>query len=178
MFSFVFIFFMACEEGDESNINFEEDETSAYEAEESIENLFDVVESITNSAIKHSELNSGGRVAESTDPELACAEVGFNGTRESGRLLINFGDGCQGPDGKVRKGIIVVEYEGHWLTTGSKIWTVFKDFYIDDIKVEGVRKMTNTSLDLESLVYTVEITDGKVHDANVAKKRTIPTGSY
>ena len=82
LFSFVFLFFTACDEGDESNINFEEDEKSAYEAEESVENLFDIVESITNSAIKHSEANSGGRIAENTDPELACAEVSFNGTHK------------------------------------------------------------------------------------------------
>ncbi len=162
LFSFVFLFFMACEEGDESNINFEEDEQSAYEAEESVENLFDIVESITNSAIRHSEANSGGRVAENSDPELACAVVSFNGTLQNGRLEINFGEGCEGPDGKVRKGIIVVEYEGYWLTTGSIIWTVFNEFYIDGVKIEGVRKKTNTSLDLETLVYTVEIHEGKV----------------
>ena len=162
LFSFVFLFFMACEEDIESNVNFDEDETSAYEAEESVETLFDVVESITNSAIKHSELNSGGRVAENTDPELACAQVGFTGTRESGRLEINFGDGCEGPDGKVRKGIIVVEYEGHWLAAGSKIWTVLENFYVGDVKIEGTRIMTNVSLDLEALVFTVEIREGKV----------------
>lgn len=162
LFSFVFLFFTACDEGDESNINFEEDEKSAYEAEESVENLFDIVESITNSAIKHSEANSEGRIAENTDPELACAEVSFNGTLTSGRLEINFGDGCEGPDGKVRKGAIVVEYEGHWLVKGSKTWTILKDFYVDDVKVEGVRKMINTSPDLESLVFTVEIKEGKV----------------
>ena len=90
LFSFVFLFFMACEEDIESNVNFDEDETSAYEAEESVETLFDVIESITNSAIQYSEANSGGRIAVGDYPELACAEVGFTGTRESGR----FASGC------------------------------------------------------------------------------------
>lgn len=162
LFSFVFLFFAACEEADDNDFIFGEEDQSAYEAEESVENFFDVVESITTSAIKHSVANSGGRVAENSDPELACAEVSFNGTLQSGRLEINFGDGCEGPDGKVRKGAIVVEYEGHWLTKGSTIWTIFKDFYIDGVKLEGTRKMTNTSLDLESLVYTVEIRAGKI----------------
>jgi len=162
LLSFVFIFFMACEEGVETNVTFEEEETAAYEAEESVENLFDVIESITNSAIKYSDANSGGRIALENDSELTCAEVGFNGTREGGRLEINFGDGCVVPDGKVRKGIIVVEYEGHWLTGQSKVYTVLKNFYVDNVKIEGTRILTNVSVDLESLVFTVEIVGGKV----------------
>lgn len=162
LLSFVFIFFMACEEDIESNVNFNEDETSAYEAEETAENLFDVIESITNSAIKYSEANSGGRIAVDNDPELACAEIIFDGAKESGRLVINFGDGCEGPDGKVRKGIIVVEYEGHWLVRYSKVYTVFEDFYVDNVKIEGTRIMTNVSVDLKALVFSVEIREGKI----------------
>lgn len=162
LLSFVFIFFMACEDGEETIVTFEVDEISAYESEESVESLFDVVESITNSAIKHSDANSGGRVAETTDPELVCATVGFTGTRQNGRVEINFGVGCKGPDGKVRKGIIVVEYEGHWLVSGSVIYTVLKDFYIDDIKIEGTRILSNVSEVSGTLVYTVGIMEGKV----------------
>lgn len=158
-----FVFFTACDTGDEKvDVNFDEEEQSAYMAEESTENLFDVIESITNSAVKYPDSNSGGRIAESTDPELACAKLDFTGDKQSGRLQIDFGDGCQGPDGKTRKGIIVVEYDGHWLTPGAEIYTILKNFYIDDIKIEGTRILTNVSLDMESLVYTVEIVEGKV----------------
>lgn len=163
LLSFVIVFFMACEDtGDDTNVIFEEDEKSAYEAEESAENLFDVVESITNSAIGVSEGNSGGRVIESTDPELACAQVSFEGDGQSGRVEIDFADGCKGPAGKVRKGIIVVEYEGHWLVKDSKIYTILKEFSIDGVKIEGTRILTNVSVNLEALVYTVEIIGGKI----------------
>lgn len=159
LLSFVFLFFMACEDGEDTAVNFEEEETAAFEAEESVENLFDVVESITNSAIQYSVANSGGRTTENIDPEIACAVVEFNGVD---RLEINFGEGCEGPDGKIRKGIIVVEYEGHWIMSGAKIWTVLKNFYVDDVKIEGTRKMTNISEGTGALVYTVGIMEGKV----------------
>lgn len=162
LLSCVFMFFMACEVGDEIPVNFEEDETSVYEAEESVEELFDVLESITNSAIKLSDGNSGGRVLETTDPELECATVGFTGNLQEGRVEINFGDGCQGPDGKIRKGKIVVEYEGNWLASGSKIYTILTDFYVDDIKIQGTRIMKNVSEVSGTLVYTVGIMEGKV----------------
>ena len=103
LFSFALIFFMACEDiEDKPQVVFDEEEKSAYEGEESAETYFDVIESITNSAIQHAESNTGGRITESTDPELACATVSFEGDKQMGRLEINFGDGCEGPDGKVR----------------------------------------------------------------------------
>jgi hypothetical protein len=162
LLSFIFLFFMACEDGEETPVHFDEVETSVYEAEESAENMYDVIESITTSAIKHSDALSGGRVAETTDPELVCATVDFTGTRQEGRIEINFGDGCEGPDGKVRKGIIVVEYSGHWLVSGSKIWTILKNFYVDGIKIEGTRLMTNVSEVSGTLVFTLAIMEGKV----------------
>ena len=160
-FSLTLVFFMACENnGDDTGVIFEDEEKSAYEAEESAEKIFDVVESITNSAIRYSETSSGGRVAQ--DPELACAVVSFDGNRESGRVEIDFGEGCEGPDGKTRKGIIVVEYEGHWLVKNSKIFTVLKNFSVDGVKIEGTRILTNVSVDLENVAYAVEIIGGKI----------------
>ena len=54
------VFFMACDEkGDDTQVIFDEEEQSVYLAEESAENLFDVVESITNAAISVSETSSG-----------------------------------------------------------------------------------------------------------------------
>lgn len=162
LLSFVFIFFMACEDGEDTTVTFEEEDTAVFQSEESVENLFDVIESITNSAIKYSDANSGGRVAEITDPELACAVVDFTLNELGGRVAINFGDGCEGPDGKVRRGIIVVEYEGHWLVSGSKIYTVLNNFYVDDLKIEGTRILTNVSELSGTLVFTVGMMEGKV----------------
>lgn len=164
MLSFVLVFFMACNNDNENNLTLTEEEQSAYEAEESTESFFDVVESITTSAIQYSEANAGGRIAESVDPEIACATIIFAGDASSGRVEINFGDGCQGPDGKVRKGIVVVEYEGNWLTKGAVTWTILKDFYIDGLKVEGTRTVTTIAVDLEALVVTqtVKVANGKV----------------
>ena len=108
------------------------------------------------------QANAGGRIAESTDPEFACAQVAFTGTATSGRLEINFGEGCEGPGGKIRKGIVVVEYEGHWLEQNAKVWTILKEFYLDDIKIEGTRILTNVSLSAEAFVFDVEILNGKI----------------
>ncbi len=163
LLSFVFIFFIACQnESEKAGLILDDEEKSAFEDEETAENLFDVVETLTNSAIRQSEISTGGRISKLIDPELSCAKVTFSGDKQSGRIKIDFGDGCEGPDGKIRKGIIIVEIEGHWLAQGSVIYTVLKGFYIGNIKIEGTRILTNVSLDLEALVYTVEIIDGRI----------------
>ncbi len=170
LFSFVFILFSACQtETEKAELSLDVEEKSAIEDEETAENLFDIVETITNSAIRNSAISSGGRVSKLNDPELSCAKISFSGDKQSGRIKIDFGDGCVGPDGKMRKGIVVIEFEGNWLVQGSVIYTVLSGFYIDEIKIDGTRILTNVSLDLEALVYTVEIIDGKV---------TWPDGTY
>lgn len=156
--SIVFLFFMSCEDAETPTINFEEEETAAFEAEESVENFFDAIESITTSAIKHTDPNSGGRTTEGTsDPELIGAEI----TVTTQRVEINFGEGVEGPDGRIRKGIIEVLFDGNWIMSGSKIWTVLNDFYIDDVKIEGTRILKNISQG-ETLMYTVVLEEGKV----------------
>jgi len=147
LLSFVFIFFIACQnESEKTGLILDVEEKSAFDDEETAENLFDVVETLTNSAIRQSEISTGGRISKLIDPELSCAKVTFSGDRQGGRIKIDFGDGCEGPDGKIRKGIIIVEIEGHWLAQGSVIYTVLKGFYIGNIKIEGTRILTNVSL--------------------------------
>lgn len=162
--TFILIFFTACNNDEENNLTLTEEEQAAYEAEESTESFFEVVESITTSAIQYAGANTGGRIAESSDPEIACATILFEGTFNTGRIEINFGEGCEGPDGKVRSGIVVVEYEGNWLTQGAVTWTVLKDFYVDDLKIEGTRTVTTKAFDQAEMVLTqtVKIDNGKV----------------
>lgn len=156
-----FLFFISCD-GNKNDVIFEQDEQAAYESEESAEHIFDVIESITYSAMRYNDSTSGGRIAGNSDPELTCATVAFSGNLQSGRLEIDFGDGCVGPDGRTRKGVVVVEYNGNWAVKDSEIYTVLQNFYIDDIKVEGTRILTNVSLDASSLVYTEETINGKI----------------
>ena len=163
LFSFLMIaavlFFSACSE-DEPSISLTEQEKSDYESEQAAENLFDAVESITNSAAQYNA-SSGGRIAQSEDKEIACAEISII----ENQLTINFGEeGCVGPDGKTRKGKVIVIFEGTWLTTDFIITTTLKDFYIDDVKVEGTRYEMNKGFNQETSTWTneVKIKEGKV----------------
>lgn len=166
MFSFtlslVFIFFMACNDDNENNVTFTESEKSAYEAEESTENIFDIVESITLAAMDFSDANTGGRLAVFQNPETSCAEISFTPGDEVNKVVIDFGSGCVGPDGKTRKGKVIVDYKGSWLVQGSLVTTVLQDFYIDGIKVEGTRVVNSFGYQNSTLTLKVQIAGGKV----------------
>lgn len=150
----------ACD-SDKNEAVFDKNQTAVYKAEEVAEQAFGVVESITNAAMRYSDATPSARLAEQ-NPELGCAELKFLGNGTSGELTIDFGEGCVGTDGKTRKGIVVVEYDGNWAVPNTEVYTVLKDFYVDEVRVEGARKLTNVSLDVNSLVFIEEIINGKV----------------
>jgi hypothetical protein len=161
LFSFMlFLLAFACNTDDEKT--FDQNDQAVFQGEESLESLFDAIESVTFSALNYADANSGGRKTILDDPEIACAEIGWSGNAEAGRIEIDFGTGCEGPDGKIRSGIIVVEYSGQWLEPGATITTVTNNFFVDDLKVEGTRVLENISVSMNELKYSVVLTGGKI----------------
>jgi hypothetical protein len=80
---------------------------------------------------------------------VACYSVTITQLNPSTRfplqILIDFGAGCTGRDGSTRKGKIIVLYTGKLTTSGNSATVTFDGYYIDNIKVEGSHKITNTS---------------------------------
>lgn len=124
------------------------DQTSI-EAEAIAEADFDEVDEISESAMGYSDGSIGGRVAgNGLDERASCATVTHD--KEAKTITIDFGDGCTGPYGVTRSGIIFITYTGARFIPGSK-WTItFLDFYIDRRHIEGTRTVENVSESLES----------------------------
>ncbi len=88
-------------------------------------------------------------------------------------VTINFGTaGCIGPDGRIRRGKIIIEYTNHLNYPGSIATTSFDGFYIDSIHVEGIHKITNISTPpvppstFYIRKFTVEVINGKLTRPN------------
>jgi len=62
-------------------------------------------------------------------------------------VTIDFGDGCEGPHGRIRKGQIVVTLTDNMINEGAVRTATFVDFYIDDAHIEGTRTLTNLGYD-------------------------------
>ncbi|OQP64855.1 hypothetical protein A3860_19060 [Niastella vici] len=86
-------------------------------------------------------------------------------TRFPLQITIDFGSGCIGKDGRTRKGRIIVLYTGHLGTSGNSATASFDGFYLDNIKVEGTYKLTNTGTTGQKS-YTIQIINAKLSNSN------------
>lgn len=79
-------------------------------------------------------------------------------------VIIDFGsEGCEGPFGNIRKGVITIIVTDRYLKQGSVRTVTFNDFYVNDFKVEGTKTVTNEGRNDDGFMYfTVELTGGKV----------------
>ncbi len=81
-----------------------------------------------------------------------------------GNITIDFGDGQTDSQGVVRKGKILVSYQGLRFVPGSKTVTTFDGYSVNDISIEGTRTIVSTSLTATpnlSVSFTVTDVDGK-----------------
>jgi hypothetical protein len=79
-------------------------------------------------------------------------------------MTVDFGtDGCTGPDGRVRKGQIVVVLTDTLVNTGAVRTATFVNFSVDGAGVEGTRTLTNLGPDANgNLTFSRTVADGKI----------------
>lgn len=78
---------------------------------------------------------------------------------------INFGEGCVGADGKLRKGKIIIIYTKPAYLPGAKISTTFDGYAVDSFALSGTHIITNTSTD-NHFGFKVEVINGKLTNTN------------
>jgi hypothetical protein len=81
------------------------------------------------------------------------------------QITIDFGSGCTARDGRTRKGKITVVYTGNLFISGNAATTIFDNYYIDNIKVEGTHKLINTGTP-DKKSYTTQVTNAKLSSPN------------
>ena len=89
------------------------------------------------------------------------------------KVVMDFGAGCTGHDGRTRSGKIVTVYTKRLTVPGAIATTEFVEYMVDSIKVQGVQIITNQSEPITSNCMT--------HKWNVEiqkAKLTKPNGNY
>jgi hypothetical protein len=81
------------------------------------------------------------------------------------KVEVDFGTGCIGNDGTMRKGKITIIYSGRLALAGSTAETSFDTYYVNNIRVEGSHHIENISTP-QQLVFKVTVKDGKLTKAN------------
>ncbi len=149
----------SCQQNAEEPSNFDE---SSVESNAIAEADFNEVDDITENMMGYADGSIGGKTAgNEEDGRLSCATVTHD--EEAQTITIDFGDGCTGPHGVTRSGIIFITYTGSKYVPGSK-WTVtFVNFYIDGRHIEGIRTVENVSETLDdNPKFHITLSEGKI----------------
>ncbi len=113
---------------------------------------------------------AGGKTVTISDlaKRFDCATVTFELAPNNelgnpkGTITIDFGTGCTDAKGNVRKGKLIINYSGKRFLAGSTVVTTFDGYFINGVKIEGTRTVTNTSASLESNpAFNIIVTGGK-----------------
>ena len=81
------------------------------------------------------------------------------------KVVIDFGTGCTGREGRTRKGKIIAIYTGRITVPGKSVITTFDGYYVNNTKVEGEHKIENQSTS-NIWAYAVTVTNAKLSKPN------------
>jgi hypothetical protein len=79
-----------------------------------------------------------------------------------GKLILDFGTECTDLRGNIRSGKLIYEYSGTRFQPGSTLVMTPEDYFINGIKLEGTRTLTNISESTEAAPkVSIVLTNGK-----------------
>ncbi|XOV94236.1 MAG: hypothetical protein ACFHWX_05930 [Bacteroidota bacterium] len=159
------LFLSACQNDNEGNPDIS---SFDLESEAAIEATFEEVDLLSDAGMETLDEDPSGRITR--DDLLDCAEVTKDTVNHI--ITIDFGDGCEGPNGVVKSGKVIIEYDGRMHESGSYRQISFEDFYVDSIHVEGVRKVSNVTDETNaqnSISFEIILDGGKL---------TFPDGTF
>jgi len=151
------VVFTSCESNDNAVVSdLASDLDVASEA--TLESNFEDVDQIVDAGMETLDEFENGRRERRAIIECAVVE------RDTANQIItvDYGDGCEA-DGKLLKGKIIITYNLRKLQPGAFREVTFEDFHVDDVKVEGTRRLENISVDLDdNPTFSITLTGGKL----------------
>ncbi|WP_436517246.1 hypothetical protein [Ekhidna sp. To15] len=127
------------------------------DSEATLESNYEDIDVIVEAGLE--TINAAGRV--NRDDVLDCATITHD--EEAKTVTIDYGDGCEGPGGRTRAGIIRISYSDHRLIPGAFRTATFDGFSVDGVLVEGTRTIENISESLDDdPTFGITLTGGKL----------------
>lgn len=134
------------------------EEFASYDSE--IESNFDEIDDLSLSVMESTNVE-GGRME--GDNRFNCATVTRDTVDNTIVITVDFGEGCEGPGGHVRRGTLIIYKTGNHWEPGSSHSVQLLDFFIDDVQLLGTRTVTNISESLEvNPTFSVILSDGQI----------------
>lgn len=134
-----------------------ESETVEDELDNILDDLFGSIDSELSSKNEFEEKSQGGR-----EGVLSCATKTVVITNTEKSITLDFGDGCETPKGDILKGIITMNFKYNHADGELTIVKSFKNFYFNDVLVEGSKTVVKTRSNQDSLPESVVTFDMKL----------------
>lgn len=80
------------------------------------------------------------------------------------QVVLDFGSGCTGKDGRIRTGKIITTYSKRLVLPGATATSTFQGYSVNGIAIEGTHVITNTSIQ-NGLAFTIDVS-GKISRQN------------
>ena len=175
LFAVASFIFTSCEKEQSGTQEEQEAQVSRTSAETSAEaeNIFSQVFDDAYGANDEVGLEGTGVFWNRTDtlnPALRCFTVSVIRLNPPAlfpvKIILDFGTGCMGPDGHIRRGKIITVYTGRLIHPGSVAETTFDNFFVDSTKVEGNHRIENVTPPAMNVLhirkFQVDVTNGKL----------------
>jgi len=160
LFGFASVFFSSCKDSEEE---FLAENVQASNNESTVEAASDELDDLARFALDAEDPASGGRIRGIQDDRLACdgTTIVFTNVstdRSSGTATITFGpNGCTDNRGNVRKGTVVVTWEGgKWYEQGSTHTITLQNYSLNNIGIEGTRTLNCFSAEGTLSSFTIQ----------------------
>jgi len=136
---FLGLFLTACNKDSTTDLTASSQQLTASEDQTTATNIYEDVDDQVDESI---ETRGGG----ANDCPIVTVEP--NDGSYPRTVTIDYGtDGCEGPNGRIRKGQIVVTVSDTMSNEGAVRTVTFVDFSIDDAQIEGTKTLTNLGYD-------------------------------
>lgn len=152
------LLFSAC---DSDNDPVAETDLSIVNDDVEMNQTFEDLDFMTLSVLESSGV--GARTLATSNDDL-CSSAIVTTDAPAKKIIVDFGAGCTSSNGVVRKGKILLAYSGNILFPGATVISTFEGYEVNGLKLEGIRTLTNTAINLATSPITlgVKIQNGKV----------------
>ncbi len=152
------VLFTACKKDEDTQLTQEQTQQIVVSGEDQAtsEDLFEDVDYQADLAIE--TLDGGGAFPDCPTVTVVPADGSFPRT-----ITIDFGDSCEGPDGRIRSGQIVVTQSAAFFVDGAVRVATLQDYHVDDAHIEGTRTWVNEGFDDQgNVTFSRTVEGGKI----------------
>ena len=156
------LFFTSCNKDETQGLD---EDITATQDNSDVERIFNNVSNIADEAYNMGSSYKSG--LDEGDLIGGCATITFDTSSFPKVITIDFGDeNCLCPDGRYRRGKIIVTFTGPYRQPGTVITHTFASYFVNDNQVLGSKVVTNAGRnENNNLYYIIEVV-GQIIKAN------------